>query len=219
MHRRTEHGPGEHHRETVVVVGRVVGRAPVEGVDPGRCCPADDRIVGALGQVVGASGGSDGLEVRVGEADHPVEPHSRGQDRQLGTPQVRGDDPVVEERWWGVVSVRTCSAGSDRQRRTRGVGCHLLVVVAGLLGHLVLGRRELRSGSGVWLLTCVRSTGIAAVLDRSLIGRVGAAADGDQECDQQLHSEADSVSICVPLLKHLAVAPRVDAPRGWQSPL
>ena len=29
VHRRTQHGPGEHHWETVVVVGRVVGRAPV----------------------------------------------------------------------------------------------------------------------------------------------------------------------------------------------
>ncbi len=114
MHRRTQHGPGEHHREAVVVVGRVVGRASVQGIDPGRRCPADDRVVGALGQVVGASGGTDGLQARVGEADHPVEPHSSGQDRQLSTPQVRSDDPVVEERRWGVVSVRACSAGPDR---------------------------------------------------------------------------------------------------------
>ena len=38
--------------KAIVVVGRVVGRASVEGVDPGRGCPADDRVVSALGQVV-----------------------------------------------------------------------------------------------------------------------------------------------------------------------
>ena len=201
VHRRTQHGPGENHWETVVVVGRVVGRAPVHRVDHSRRCPADDRGVGALGHVVGASGGTDSLEVRVGEADYPVEPHSRGQDRQLRTPQVSSDDPIVEEHRWGVVSVRARSVGSDRQRRTRGVGFHLLVVtsIAGLLGHLVLKRRGLRSGFGVWLLIYVRSARIAAVLNRTLIGRIAATADGeqrdDQERDQEPHSRGGSTVV------------------------
>ena len=206
MHRRTQHGPGEHHRETVVIVGQVVCRASVQGVDPDRRCPADDRSVGALRQVVGASGGTDGLEVRVGEADHSVEPHSRGQDRQLRTPQVRSDDPVVEERRWGVISVRACSTEAGRQRRERGVSCHLL------------GRPRLPSGFGVWMVICLRSTDIVAVLDQSFIGRVTTAAEGDQRGDQernqQPHSETGSASICIPSFKHFAVAPRIDAPSG-----
>ena len=64
---------------------------------------------------------------------------------------------------------------------------HLLVVasIAGLLGHLVLKRRGLRSGFRVWLLIYVRSARIAAVLNRTLIGRIAATADGEQRDDQE----------------------------------
>ena len=74
VHRRTQHGPGEHHREAIVVVGRVVGRSSVEGVNPGRRRPADDRVVGALGQVVGASGSPDGLRSVSGRPITPSNP-------------------------------------------------------------------------------------------------------------------------------------------------
>ena len=86
-----------------------------------------------------------------------------------------------------------CRQRPRLQRRVRsaatdaGVGFHLLVVasIAGLLGHLVLKRRGLRSGFGVWLLIYVRSARIAAVLNRTLIGRIAATADGEQRDDQE----------------------------------
>ena len=74
----------------------------------------------------------------------------------------------------------------------------------------------------VWSVVCVRNTGVVAVLDRSFIGRVAAAAEGEQrggqERNQQPHSEAVSLPICIPSFQHFAVAPHIDAPGGVRMP-
>ena len=88
----------------------------------------------------------------------------------------------------GVSSASAPAASGPIGSDGRGViGLHLLVFasIAGLLGHLVLKRRGLRSGFRVWLLIYVRSARIAAVLNRTLIGRIAATADGEQRDDQE----------------------------------
>ena len=84
-------------RQTIVVVGFVVGHASIEHLDARCGRSAHDRVVGALGLVERASTSLDRLEFLVGPADHPVEAHAGRQDPKLIVPDVRCENAVVVE--------------------------------------------------------------------------------------------------------------------------